>query len=65
MTDTPKQFTCEQCGGTFDCGWTDDEAKAEAEANGFGEIPDGDMAVICDDCYNTIMGTNPDVRGDL
>ena len=45
-------YKCAQCGGTFDKGWTDDEALAEKSANGFDEL---DCAVVCDDCYKTIM----------
>jgi len=50
---TPK-FTCEACGKTFPTGWTDAEARAEAKANGWGDIAQDDMAIICDDCYKEI-----------
>ena len=45
------QYRCAQCGGIFDKGWTDEEARAEQEDNGWLEIPDDFMAVVCDDCY--------------
>jgi hypothetical protein len=44
-------FTCEACGGTFEKGWTDEEA-AERAGNGW----DGtDCSVACHDCYLKIM----------
>jgi len=47
-------FTCASCGGTFEKGCTDEEAKAEQRAL---LIPDGsDDAVTCDDCFRGIMG---------
>lgn len=44
-------YTCSNCHQWFEYeeGWTDDDAFAEAEANGF-DLSD-DMAVVCDDCY--------------
>ena len=45
------KFTCEECHETYDKGWTDEEAAAEAEL-AFG-ITTG--AIVCDDCYNKIM----------
>lgn len=51
-------FTCESCRGTFDKGWSDEEAAAEAQENFPGiDISDADEAgVVCDDCYQHIMG---------
>jgi len=51
----PDFFVCEQCGGEFEKGWTDDEASAEYEAE-FGSLSTGDVASVCDDCYKVIMG---------
>ena len=51
---TSDTFTCELCGGTFPKAWSDAEAQAEAVTNGF-DIQ-GDTAVVCDDCYDKIMG---------
>lgn len=46
----PITYRCAQCGWEGESEWTDEEARAEAVANGFD--PDGEpMAVICDDCY--------------
>lgn len=50
-----KTYVCEDCGGTFEYGWSDEEAHEEAVEN-FGR--DGhapDMALVCDDCYNAII----------
>jgi DNA-directed RNA polymerase subunit RPC12/RpoP len=62
--DRAKQYQCAQCGGIFDFGWTDEEAKAEMAANGWGEMPPEDMAIVCDDCYNGIMAPAID-RSDI
>jgi len=45
------EFRCEDCGGVYENGWSDEEASAESQA-AFG-ITTG--AVVCDDCYNKIM----------
>ena len=51
------EYRCEMCGGVFSYGWSDDEAKAEANANGFDVANCG---VVCDDCYKL----TPWGRGD-
>lgn len=51
MNDT---FTCDYCHGTFEKGWTDEEADAELREN-FGLTHDETDSVACDDCYNKIM----------
>jgi hypothetical protein len=52
---TKRTYTCDDCGGTFEEGWSDEEAHAEAVQN-FGTLADGPaMAVVCDDCYRDIM----------
>lgn len=52
---TSQWFTCENCGGRFLRGWTDEEANAEAVAN-FGALPaPEDQALICDDCYTPFI----------
>lgn len=53
----PNQYRCDCCGGIFDKGWSDEEARAEAEQQ-FGEAlhAEGEPpALVCDDCYNEIM----------
>ncbi len=51
MADT---YTCEMCKGTFDKGWTDEEAQAEAERL-FPGMDHSDMAMLCDDCFQKIQ----------
>lgn len=53
-----RDFTCAQCGGTFEKGWTDEEAAAEAQAN-FSATELEDTAMICDDCYGPFMAALP------
>ena len=45
-------YTCVQCHGTYqrEDDWTDEDAEAEARANGF-DVDNDEMVVICDDCY--------------
>lgn len=63
-----KEYTCEDCGGTFDEGWSDEEANAEALEN-FGVTnasKDTSMARICDDCYKAMkpwLKDQPEFRG--
>lgn len=47
MTNT---FRCEACDETFTEGWTDDEARAEAEA-AFTADELEDAAIVCHDCW--------------
>jgi len=44
------QFTCAVCQGTFDKGWSDDEARQE-RSEIFGEWKDEDCVIVCDDCF--------------
>ena len=46
------EYRCAVCGGGFEKGWTEEEARAE-EAEVFGGN-DPDSAVVCDDCYKKI-----------
>jgi hypothetical protein len=50
-------FVCANCGGEFEEAWDDEEAQAEAvrDFGKRGEAPG--MAVVCDDCYKTLMST--------
>jgi len=47
---------CNECGGTFEKGWCDDEANAEAQQNFGNTGNDPGMAVFCDPCYRAIVG---------
>jgi hypothetical protein len=58
-----KTYTCDDCGGTFEKGWTEEEARAEQQQN-FGDMPDSAMAQVCDDCYRKIMGLPPDAAAE-
>lgn len=51
------EYQCDDCGGIFKKGWTDEEAKAEMKNNGFDAFPLSEMVKVCDDCYNKIMGS--------
>jgi hypothetical protein len=48
------EYRCAQCKLVFEKGWSEEEAHAEAEKN-FGAWSPS-MAVVCDDCYNKMMG---------
>jgi hypothetical protein len=47
-------YRCEECGGVFENGWSDEEAAAEAENNFPGMTPE-DAATVCEDCFNDLM----------
>ena len=56
-------FLCAKCGGEFEKGVSDEEARAEAKHNfpaiDFDIVDESDPAMpvlICDDCYKAIMG---------
>lgn len=51
----PNEYKCAMCGGVFEKEWSDEEAKAEQEDNGWGDIADEDMEIVCDDCYKKVM----------
>lgn len=42
------EYECAMCHGIFSFGWTDEEAKAEAEGKGLDVERCG---IVCDDCY--------------
>ena len=44
------EFTCEMCHGTFEKGWTDEEAEAELKQL-FAPVPAEECGLICDDCF--------------
>ena len=51
----PTEYKCAGCGGVFEKGWTDEDAEREQEGNGWGSMPDSEMAVVCDDCYQKLF----------
>jgi Fe2+ or Zn2+ uptake regulation protein len=48
-------YCCDACNGVFKMGWSEEEAAAEAEEN-FPELRVEDRAIVCDDCFNRMMG---------
>ena len=51
------RFTCDECGGTFPKAWSDEEAEQEYdEVFTSAKAANISRAVVCDDCYNQIMG---------
>lgn len=54
---SPEQYTCAQCGGTFDKVWSEEEAMSES-VELWGEMDAEDLAVVCDDCFR-IMTADP------
>lgn len=50
-----EKYKCAQCGGVFEKGWTDEDAEREREGNGWKSMPDSEMAVVCDDCYQKLF----------
>ena len=48
-------FTCALCHGTFEEGWTDEEALAEYNAAFTEEERAEPREIVCDDCYKKIM----------
>jgi hypothetical protein len=55
------KFTCDMCGGTFEDGWTEEEANAEAKENwGIDNASEtAGMSVVCDDCYAKLSALIP------
>lgn len=49
-----KTYVCDECGETYEAGWSDEEAIAEMKKE-FGDIPKEDRAIVCDHCYNQLM----------
>ena len=50
------KIKCYGCGVEFEPANSEEEAWEEVEENGWGDIPKDQMCVVCDDCYNEIMG---------
>jgi hypothetical protein len=51
-------YTCDSCRKTFESEWTDEEAAAEAEDlfPGMDITNRAEARVVCDDCFQHIMG---------
>lgn len=64
MPDSPRgtgEFTCEACGDTYTQIWTDDDARAEANAV-FRPEELVDAAVVCDACFTEMRAAMPDMN---
>lgn len=51
----PNTFTCANCKGVFEKGWSDEAAAAELTENFGSNVSTADCEVVCDDCYKQIM----------
>ena len=49
-----EKYKCQVCKGTFEKGWSDDEAKKEHGKN-FPDVPLEETGLVCDNCYNEMM----------
>ena len=47
-------YQCDQCGGIFEKGWSDDDAKKEKERL-FPSLKKENESIVCDDCFRIIM----------
>lgn len=45
------EYQCAACGGVYEKGWSDQESRKES-LEIWGEIPESEQVVICDDCFN-------------
>jgi len=55
----PNEYRCMLCGQVYEKGWSEEEAMAESRAI-WGQIPQQNLAVICDECWQKIR---PDKQG--
>lgn len=54
-----RQFTCYGCGEKYCATNTLEERDAEKKANGFENLPNEDQVRVCDDCYDRLCETIP------
>ena len=45
------EYRCASCRNIYEKGWSDKEARKEMQEI-WGEVPEQQRAVICDDCFN-------------
>lgn len=48
------EYRCDACGETFTKGRSEEQQLADMKTN-FGDLPEEDRAVVCDDCFREIM----------
>lgn len=53
-------YTCDACGGTFEHGWSEEEAVAKAQPT-FTEGELSDVVIVCDDCLRDMRAAMPDL----
>lgn len=44
------EYRCDVCKKVFESGWSDEEATEEKEKL-FGDVPDDECGIVCDDCF--------------
>ena len=49
-----EEYQCSACGGVFQKGRSDEEAEQESREI-WGEIPQEDKTIICDDCFKSYL----------
>jgi hypothetical protein len=54
MSDTDNLYRCANCNGIFEKTTSDEEALAEAREL-FGDLPQSQLSVVCDDCFKAFM----------
>jgi hypothetical protein len=47
------KYVCARCGGKFEKGWSDEEAKAELDST--FAVPVEQCALVCDDCFRLLI----------
>ena len=57
-------YTCAKCGGSFEEGWSDEEAMAEAESI-FTPAELAAVAVVCDPCFRGFIPALPGLRAEV
>lgn len=50
----PNEYKCDACGGVFERGWSNEDAKQEYKDK-FGMEVREDDGIVCDDCYKQMM----------
>jgi hypothetical protein len=59
MADEKRLYTCARCGEECLTAWSEEEARAEYEANFGMRVEESDAVEICDDCYRLLTGELP------
>jgi len=56
------EYECASCHGVFEKGQSDEDAGKEQTENGWCSVPDGECDLICEDCYQKMIKTDPPVN---